>query len=577
VKKLHLSDDVAIDAQTAQTGVFAMLGIRGSGKTNTGAVMAEQFWDAKLRFVVLDPLGVWWGIRLKKDGETPSGRKVTIFGGDRGDLPLDEGSAEKIADLVVDGVSAILDLSALSKSAQDRFVGKFARRLFQKNREALHVFIDEADAFAPQKLRGAGDDSATTLGAIEDLVRRGRSHGIGLSLITQRPAVLNKNVLTQAGTLVLHRVTSPQDRAAFIEWAKATADPARIEEISASVATFRPGDAWVWSPSDFDLLAKTRIHLADGYESSRTPKAGESRSIPKSLDEIDTSALREQLKDAVARFEDTDAKALKRRLVEAQAELAKLKAAPAAKPKVERVKTPAFSDRQVKRLEVLFAKVVAEAERHGKAMAMFWENQDEVATALLGAIRSVAGWAAPVLPLRSPGAPQPSQPPRPAPRGDSRESHSRAIQSSGDGELSPSQRKAIDVFAMLAARAIQPSPDSVARWLNVHPRGGSYLRTLAFLRAEGYLDGWTLTERGAAESRPMPTGVDGVIAALPSPSWRDAFQRIDKLGPLSSEELAANLNVHPRGGSYLRTLARLRAMGVITERGPIALTEGARR
>ena len=32
---------------------------------------------------------------------------------------------------------------------------------------------------------------------MEDLVRRGRARGLGITLITQRPAVLNKDVLTQ--------------------------------------------------------------------------------------------------------------------------------------------------------------------------------------------------------------------------------------------------------------------------------------------------------------------------------------------------------------------------------------------
>ena len=34
------------------------------------------------------------------------------------------------------------------------------------------------------------------------LVRRGRSSGIGVTLISQRPQVLNKDVLTQAETLI---------------------------------------------------------------------------------------------------------------------------------------------------------------------------------------------------------------------------------------------------------------------------------------------------------------------------------------------------------------------------------------
>ena len=48
----------------------------------------------------------------------------------------------------------------------------------------------------------------------EDIVRRGGQRGIGCTLVTQRSAVLNKNVLTQAQMLVVLRTIAPQDLAA---------------------------------------------------------------------------------------------------------------------------------------------------------------------------------------------------------------------------------------------------------------------------------------------------------------------------------------------------------------------------
>src|ERR1043166_7006654 len=75
--------------------------------------------------------------------------------------------------------------------------------------------VDEADAIAPQKpFKG----EERMLGAIEDLVRRGGQRGVGCLLVTQRSAVLNKNVLTQAQVLVPMRTISPQDLAAMDAW-----------------------------------------------------------------------------------------------------------------------------------------------------------------------------------------------------------------------------------------------------------------------------------------------------------------------------------------------------------------------
>lgn len=41
----------------------ALLGKRGSGKTNTGRVLAEELVAAGVQTVVLDPVGAWWGLR----------------------------------------------------------------------------------------------------------------------------------------------------------------------------------------------------------------------------------------------------------------------------------------------------------------------------------------------------------------------------------------------------------------------------------------------------------------------------------------------------------------------------------
>jgi len=123
------------------------------------------------------------GLRSSADG-TAEGLPVVIFGGDHADLPLAETAGVLLADLVVDErVPAVLDLSTLSKSAARRFMTDFAERTVNRNRDPLHLVLDEADAFAPQRTDPGGQ---RLLGAIEDLVRRGRARGIGLTMISQR-------------------------------------------------------------------------------------------------------------------------------------------------------------------------------------------------------------------------------------------------------------------------------------------------------------------------------------------------------------------------------------------------------
>jgi hypothetical protein len=163
---------------------------------------------------VLDPVGAWWGLRSSADGKS-DGLPLPVLGGAHGDVPLQAAAGALLADVVVDtGQSLVLDLSDFSKTEQRRFVTDFAERLYTRkarNRALLHLVLEEADEFAPQRV-SAGD--ARMVGAIEQLVRRGRGRGIGLTMITQRSASLNKSVLEQTDVLIVMRTTGPRDRAA---------------------------------------------------------------------------------------------------------------------------------------------------------------------------------------------------------------------------------------------------------------------------------------------------------------------------------------------------------------------------
>jgi uncharacterized protein len=165
-------------------------------------VLVEELLKHGVQVVVADPVGVTWGLRASADGTRP-GLPIVVLGGDHGDLPLDVASGQLIADLVVDErLSVVLDLSLLRKGQQVQFMTDFAEQLYHRNRAPLHLVLDEADAFGPQRpMKG----QERMLGAMEDLVRRGRARGLGVSLVTQRAAVLNKDLLTQVEVLVALR------------------------------------------------------------------------------------------------------------------------------------------------------------------------------------------------------------------------------------------------------------------------------------------------------------------------------------------------------------------------------------
>ncbi len=152
------------DAVTQTIGIIAK---RNAGKTHTGVVLTEEMLDVGAQVVVLDPLGVWWGLRSTIDGKG-KGYAAVVFGGDHGDLPLTEEMGAQIANAIVDHrLSAVLDLSALTKSATRRFAAAFFEQLYQaKGAEAGRPLLRITGKHPPSdflvawgKTRGpSGDD-----------------------------------------------------------------------------------------------------------------------------------------------------------------------------------------------------------------------------------------------------------------------------------------------------------------------------------------------------------------------------------------------------------------------------------
>jgi hypothetical protein len=115
LKHLRLAKDLTLPLDAA-TESFAILGRRGSGKTHTAVVMAEEMLRAGVQVVVIDPLDVWWGLRVSKDGKT-AGFSIYVAGGSHADIPLSADAGKVLADAVVDqGLSIVLSTRHLSKT-----------------------------------------------------------------------------------------------------------------------------------------------------------------------------------------------------------------------------------------------------------------------------------------------------------------------------------------------------------------------------------------------------------------------------------------------------------------------------
>jgi len=573
---LQINDDFALP-QDAITQTFAILAKRGVGKTYTAMKMAEGMAYAGLPFVAIDPIGVWWGLRA--DGAGP-GLPIPVLGGDHADVPISPEMGAQVAELVAaERLRCVIDLGPWRKGQAIKFMTSFAETLYRKNRRPLHLFLDEADAYAPQRTQ-RGEGAERLLGAIEDIVRRGRARGLGCTLISQRPAVLNKNVLTQVETLVVHRITSPQDRKAIDEWVKLNAE---VEEsVESTLPGLAVGEAWWWSPAYLGVLERVKTGERMTFDSSDTPDDIEVK--PEALATIDLSSLHDQFQQAIeeqkandpaelrrqVRELETDKGKLETRISTLEAELEELQAQPALSSELVEAVTK-LSEETVHVASVL-TEVSRDLDERGTEL-------DRISTAARGVVegngrppasgvvRSPKARAKPSSPppaAESPrsaaSAPTPREPRQPTP---------------AEGVTAPQQR-ILDALAALEAIGLsEPSKGQVALFSEQSPKSSGYQNNLGRLRALGYITyppgkRCALTDEGRAiaDKTNAPGSMeemhDYVARLVPRPQW-NMLHVLARAYPhaMTRETLAEAVDQSVKSSGFQNNLGALRGLGLL--------------
>jgi hypothetical protein len=106
-------------------------------------------------------------------------------------------------------VSAVLNLEGLDAENQMRRAAAFLNGMFEVARDHWYpmlVVVDEAQLFAPAVAGEVSDDSRKlSLGAMTNLMCRGRKRGLAGVIATQRLAKLAKNVAAEASNFLMGR------------------------------------------------------------------------------------------------------------------------------------------------------------------------------------------------------------------------------------------------------------------------------------------------------------------------------------------------------------------------------------
>jgi len=353
-RKLQIARGLRLDPDYVGGGTFALLAKKGAGKTYAMRVMAEEFSAVKVPFVALDPMDAFWGLKSSADGDS-AGLPIPIFGGPHGDAPLERTGGKLMADLVVDeGLSMVLSTKHFgSRSAERQFAMDFLERLYRRNEDLVHVLIDEADLFAPQKPRREDQQLLVTT---ENIVRRGRNNGIGVTMATQRPAVLNKDVLNQVDGLIVMRMLGPNDRNSIDDWVGEHGDTGQGGEVKNTLPNLGTGEAWFWVP-ELGVLERAKVRPANTFDSSPTRKRGQRKREPKGFADVDMAAIEKRMADTIERAKAEDPKELRKRIRELEKELSER---PSEQVEVEKVvEVPVLANGAMEKLEGQVASIHA--------------------------------------------------------------------------------------------------------------------------------------------------------------------------------------------------------------------------
>ncbi|GAB7017228.1 ATP-binding protein [Halostagnicola bangensis] len=248
--------DVTIPVVELLTGRGFVTGKSGSGKSNTASVIAEELLEAGYPLLIVDTDGEYYG--LKEEYE------MLHAGADEEcDIQIGPEHAEQMASLALEeNVPVILDVSGyLDEDVASELLRETARQLFVKEKKLKKPFllvVEEVHEYIPE-----GGGMGETGKLLIKIGKRGRKHGLGILGISQRPADVKKDFITQANWLVWHRLT----------WENDTKVVGRIidSEYSELVSELGDGQAYVqtdWNDVD---VRKIQFRRKRTFDAGATP------------------------------------------------------------------------------------------------------------------------------------------------------------------------------------------------------------------------------------------------------------------------------------------------------------------
>ena len=281
------------------TGRGFVTGKSGSGKSNTASVIAEKLLDNGFGLLIVDIDGEYYG--LKEEYEI-----LHVGGDEECDIQVTEEHAGKIASLALEqNVPIILDVSSfLDEEEAEALLTEVAKQLFakaKKQKQPFLMLVEECHEWIPEK-GGMGEVGKMLI----KIGKRGRKHGLGIVGISQRPADVKKDYITQCDWLVWHRLT----------WNNDTKVVGRILDNKYADAVEDLDDGEAFMMNDWaEEVRRVQFHRKQTFDAGATP----------GLDDFERPELKSVSEDLVSELEtiSEEQQATENRIKELREELDK--------------------------------------------------------------------------------------------------------------------------------------------------------------------------------------------------------------------------------------------------------------
>ena len=142
--------------------------------------------------------------------------------------------------------SFIIDMTDLNLEKQQQIVAEYCDDLLMaKLGKGIMTIFEECQDFVPQQGKPVSFDG------IVRLCKLGRQNGYGVCLISQRPASVSKEALSQCSVYMIHNLINHRDLKAVEDQMGFGTDKSEVKKVLGGISAAQQGEVVCYSPSYF--------------------------------------------------------------------------------------------------------------------------------------------------------------------------------------------------------------------------------------------------------------------------------------------------------------------------------------